>query len=109
MKPPFHKSGTVGFFNDRNEWQCTGAAMGRRDAVPDDAGTVRKLRLQRVRPVDHDYDKGGAYWGALEDRPLFCAWGESDTEQAITYVRAFDRKNAKAQILAKFPNAKFFN
>ena len=46
-----------------------GAPMGRRsNAIAE--GT--RVRLERVRFVDGDYDRGGAYWGgSVEAGPLF--------------------------------------
>ena len=58
--------GTTGFWNDKNEWFCTGSQMGRRDVLP--ASTHPKLRLERLRFVDGCYDRAGAYWGRMESR-----------------------------------------
>lgn len=79
-----------------------GAPMGRRsDPLK---GVVGKLRLQRVPFVDGDYDPGGAYWGGGPGTwPLFCAWGETETEQVEHYIRARDRDEAKAKLHALFP------
>lgn len=82
--------------------------MGRRDYIPSAAAPVCKMHLVRVRPVGGDYDKGGAYWGALRDRPLFCAWGDSETEQAVCYVRAASRDAARIAVRGKFRNARFY-
>lgn len=103
---PWTRNGTTGFINDSGERVCTGSKMGRRDCIPDDFNTVRKLRLARVPMVAQCYDAGGAYWGM--GAPLYCAWGDSDTEQAEVYFRARDRADAKRQALAAFPNATFY-
>lgn len=88
---------------------CLGAMMGRANEIPPDAHTIRKLRLVRVRPSDGgDYDQGGAYWGDIWSRPLYCAFGDSDTEQAVFWVRAPNREEAKRKILSQFPSARFF-
>lgn len=88
---------------------CTGAMMGRSSFIPGDKLTVRKLHLRRV-VLSGDYDQGGAYWGGGSGTlPLYCAWGDSATEQAECYYRAPNRRDARAQALADFPNAKFFN
>ena len=52
-------------------------------------------------------DKGGAYWGC--GKRLYCAWGESETEQCQLFMRADSRDAAKIAALLVFPNAKFFN
>ena len=63
-----------------------GAPMGRGQSVP----LLGKVRFRRVRFVDGDYDKGGAYWGG--GTPLFYAHGAEGT---YTYVRAADRDGAR--------------
>jgi len=103
---PYLRPGSTGFYNDRNEWQCTGSMMGRANVIPSDWPSVRKLHLRRVPLVDGCYDQGGAYWGGPDD--LFCAWGDSDMEQAVFYTRAKDRKEAKSRARMRFPNAKFY-
>lgn len=108
-KFPYTENGTRSFINDAGQRVCTGAMMGRCDSIPADAATVAKLHLRRVPFVSGDYDQGGAYWGGGRGTlPLFCAWGESATEQAVAYFRAIDRAHARAQALTHFPNAKFF-
>lgn len=82
--------------------------MGRADAIPPDAHTVRKMRLLRVIGHEGDYDKGGAYWGSLGLNPLYCAFGESETEQAVCYVRAKDRTQAKQLVRKSFQSAIFY-
>ena len=104
---PWQHSGTTGFINDAGERVCTGSMMGRSCKIPADVETVRKLHLQRVPFVDGCYDQGGAYWGSPAN--LYCAWGESDTEQAVLFLRANSRADAQRQALESFPNAKFFN
>ena len=103
---PWSRSGLNYFVNDAGVRVCTGARMGRRDNIPYDYATVRKLHLRRVRMVDGCYDSGGAYWGA--GAPLYCAWGESDTEQVEVFFRACSRDDAKEQARAAFPNATFY-
>ena len=52
-----------------------GAPMGRHsDPLESLKG---KVRLRRVRFVDGDYDKGGAYWGG--GMALWCAWNDEAT------------------------------
>jgi hypothetical protein len=99
--------GFTGFTDpDTGKWVCTGSMMGRRDWIPDDSITVRKLRLERV-PLYGDYDPAGAYWGSGKE-PLYVAYGESDTEQVRVFIRAKNRDEAKVQALYVFPNARFF-
>lgn len=104
---PWHANGLRYCAGPDGERICTGAAMGRRNAVPPDVSTVRKLHLRRVPLSDGGcYDKGGAYWG--QGAPLWCAFGESDTEQAVIYFRAATRDAAKITARQTFPNAKFY-
>lgn len=112
-KAPYEANGTTGFIGNNGKRVCTGSQMGRRDCVPSDFATVKKLRLVRV-PMSScgAYDKGGAYWGCTDFRanvfPLYCAWGESDTECVEAFFRATDRADAKRQANGAFPNAKFY-
>lgn len=109
MKAPFLENGSTGFTLPDGSWQCTGSQMGRRDAIPDDYATVRKLHLVRVPMVGGDYDPGGAYWGGgIGVSPLYCAYGESDTEQVHAFFRATSRADAKARAVSAFPNASFY-
>lgn len=95
MKAPYKENGIKSFINENGNRVCTGSMMGRRTIVPDDY-KGEKLNLRRVPFVDGDYDSGGAYWGAPEN--LWCAWGETETEQMQVFVRAKDRQDAKAQV-----------
>lgn len=104
---PWMRDGTTGFFNDKNERVCTGSQMGRTDTMHP-GNETEPLRLQRVPFTGTCYDRGGAYWGAPEN--LWCAWGDEigdDGEQVEVWVRANSRAQAKAEILARFPDAKF--
>jgi len=95
-------SGTTGFVNDAGKWICTGSQMGRRDELPDDRQTVRKLRLTRLSFVDGDYDRQGAYWGSPAN--VWCGWADG----VRLFVRADDRDAAKKFIQEKLPTAKFY-
>jgi len=66
-----------------------GSPMGRRDTI-----TSGRVHLVRVRMYDHDYDKGGAYWGGSPSLPLWCAYNDDGAQ----YLRAHTRANAKAQL-----------
>lgn len=89
-----------------------GAPMGRADtphaydefqAIPDHP---HKFSLQRVKMCSccGAYDTGGAYWGL--GPPLYYA--ENQTGTITRYFRANSRNEAKAEIRAEFPNAKFY-
>lgn len=82
-----------------------GASMGRPSCIGE-AGTVKKLHLERVRLDSGGYDLGGAYWGHGE--PLYVAWGDGLEEAQEFFIRASDRDGAKEQARALFPNATFY-
>lgn len=103
-------NGTRGFTREDGTWQCTGAAMGRRDAIPDSTAAP-KLHLEKLRWVDGDYDQGGAYWGrGCSGASIYRAEGEADgvDEQYDIYVRARTRAEAKQAIRLLIPKARFF-
>lgn len=106
-KKPFERNGVKYCDDGHGGRVCTGAQMGRRDAKPADFLTVRKMHLVRV-PMSACgcYDKGGAYWG--NGAPLWCAWGESDTEEAYCFGRAATRELAKIGVWRVFPLSKFY-
>ena len=85
-----------------------GSPMGRRNSIPDDINTAGKLYLERLKWVDGDYDKGGAYWGQNGCNHVYRASGESETEQVEIFVRAITRNEAKELVKEHFPQAKFF-
>lgn len=101
---PYTKNGSRFVYID-GEKTCVGSQMGRRIYIPDDFETVEKLHLRNVK-LNSGYDAGGAYWG--EGVPLFCAWGDSETERAEFYFRAKNRDSAKEIALKTFPNARFY-
>lgn len=102
MKTKFKlPSGTTGFYNEKNEWVCTGAQMGRRDVLP--TSTHPKLRLRKVPFIDGCYDRWGAYWGAPAN--LFCAW---DDEGTMLFRRGLHRQAVKSAIQAEYPHATFY-
>jgi hypothetical protein len=109
--------GTTGFFNDRNEWVCTGSKIGRRNVLPDDKQAKVKLHLQHLPFVDGCYDSWGAYWGAPAN--IYLAFTCSTMQgypggpwnafpQICVYVRAGNRQEAKQKVRAKLPNARFY-
>jgi hypothetical protein len=107
MKPPTLPRGTTGFFNDKNEWVCTGSQMGRRSWRGHDANESVKVYLRRERLVDGCYDSEGAYWGGPDN--LYRAnFDIGDTNEDI-FLRADSREDAKAQVRKQLPNARLFN
>ena len=101
-------SGATGFFNDKNEWQCTGSQMGRIDILPEFPNLKNRLRLERVHMVDSAYDFAGAYWGvSTKGQHLYCAWHTEETGVRI-FVWAYTRDEAKQLVLNKVPGAVFF-
>ena len=84
-----------------------GAPMGRRSNIPMDISTVGKLRLERLKWVDYDYDVGGAYWGGGLGNYIYWAYGETNTEQVDIFIRAKTRSEAKILIREKISYARF--
>lgn len=91
---------------------CTyGAPMGRTETRPTDRKAAIKTHLTRV-DLYQGYDKGGAYWG--NGQPLWCADGitynpeTGDDDSIEVYLRAPNREAAKRQLLAEWPNLKFY-
>lgn len=84
-----------------------GAPLGDRNYALSDS----PLYLQRINFVDGDYAPDGTYWGG-SGTPLWCAFNGDDEEYAAghgtrIYVRAKTREDAKAAVLADFPDATF--
>lgn len=101
-------SGATGFYNDQNQWVCTGSQMGRRNILPENRSEPCKLRLERLRFVDGDYDQWGAYWGNNGCNSVWCAWGDCEEIQAFVFVRAISRNEAKELVREKLPQVKFY-
>ena len=100
--------GVTGFFNESNQFQVTGSAMGRRSWRGHDSDTPVKCRLKRLKWVDGDYDEQGAYWGYTPGTFIYWAnFDIGDTNEDI-FVRAGSREDAKAQVRAQLPKATFF-
>lgn len=83
-----------------------GAPMGRvsRTLTPEDTSEPRKFSLRVVLLDRGGYDSGGAYWGLGE--PVY--WACSEDYEAEFFFRARDREAAKAEVLRRYPNARFF-
>ncbi len=75
-----------------------GAQMGR---MNQNQGAPEKLRLQQVKFIDGDYDRGGAYWGGCPSDPLWCAFSDKETKNdppIMIFVRAKSREEAKDKV-----------
>lgn len=88
-----------------------GAALGRATIAPrfpESQDFAGKVTLRRVYLNAGGYDRNGTYFGC--DRPLFWyAASDPDGETIIdAMLRADSRADAKAQILRKFPRARFY-
>jgi len=68
-----------------------GSPRGRRD-LGDLVEAEGQVEVFQVTPVDGDYDDGGAYWGDLKNRPLFCARDAGGAY--LHFARAKNRKDA---------------
>jgi hypothetical protein len=83
-----------------------GAPMGRMNRPIDN--DEQRFYLQRLKVVDGDYDQGGAYWGfGRGSQPVYRYMPENLEGEG--FVRAKNRKDAKAKILERYPRARFFN
>lgn len=104
--------GTTGFWNESNQWVCTGSQMGRASRIPSKLDGPLKFHLQRLEFVDGDYDKGGAYWGSPANVYIARSNDETDFGDSLqtveTFVRANSREEAKQKVLAQIPSAKFY-
>lgn len=93
--------------NDPRGWcgdPSRGAAMGRatiQDAPADFAG---KLYLRRSYLDNGGYDCNGTYFGI--GTPLY--WVASEDGEIDYVLRARSRNDAKAQVLATYPKARFY-
>lgn len=80
-----------------------GSPMGAMDRVGPGLAFDHRLYLQRVRFVDGDYSADGTYWGGgVGNDNLWCAFTACGKTVRV-FVRAYDRKTAKADVLAKHP------
>jgi hypothetical protein len=88
-----------------------GAQMGRMNRLPANTNANIKLHLERMSMVDGDYDSFGVYWGKVEGKDMYVAWRDLNhtVNQAVrVYVKTATRQEAKEEILAILPNAKFY-
>jgi hypothetical protein len=90
--------------------------MGRPNRLPSDILAPIKLRMERLKWVDGDYDAGGSYWGGGSGDFIYCAWcvphnkiSGNPSPLVQVFVRAKSRKDAKALVRDSIPFATFFN
>lgn len=89
-----------------NASSASGAAMGRRNLIPDDRQNADPLlHLTKVRMSD-GYDSGGAYWGLPHN--LYCAEGEHGDYTVRLFVRAANHESAKQEVQKTLPAARFY-
>lgn len=89
-----------------NAASAYGAEMGRRNRITDRDFPV-VFEIQHLEWVDGGYDQGGAYWGRTKGDYIYRAEGESADAVEEMFVRAHSASEAKAAVLAEFPNASF--
>ena len=75
---------------------------------PTDARRRCAHPVQRVRLNRGGYDDGGASWGAGAPLYRYAAAEARNGECPEGFLRAADRAAAKAQILARYPAARFY-
>lgn len=87
-----------------------GAAMGRANQLPADHSSPIKLRMERLKFVDGDYDRWGAYWGHTHGTAIYCAWGQWGIpfQDIRVFVRASNRLAAKSAVTHLLPRATFY-
>lgn len=86
-----------------------GAPQGRADWLPADRTALVKLYLERMRLVDYDYDRGGAYWGgSAEAGDMYVAHQDVGDTTVRIFMRGKSREDAKANIRKVLPAATFY-
>jgi len=102
-------------------YSARGANMGRRDVHAVDKTAKIKFHVAYMPFTDGVYDQGGAYWGSpanlwravsTVEVPCVSNWdGTPFTHRVEMYFRIggpFRPERVKTQVLAHYPNAKFF-
>lgn len=93
---------------------CTGSQMWRRNVLPpEDHRDGLKVRLERLKWVDVDYDAWGCYWGGGPSRQgnhIYCAHNQNTKANSplLVFVRATTRNEAKSKVRESLPNARFY-
>lgn len=101
MRPSYSTNDPKGWMGDPRR----GAALGR----PTIAGSrdyTGKLYLSAIQWRDYDYDVNGTYFGFTRGTNIF--WCASPDGTIDRMYRATSREDAKRQVLADYPNARFF-
>ena len=77
-----------------------GAPMGRQSAnIGISFDTDTKAGLAVAGPA-HEYDAGGAYWGASRhEGPVWAVWRKGRSQEGVIYIRAHSRDHAKSLAL----------
>ena len=81
-----------------------GAPMGRYTGVDYIEVNAGPLYLRHIPLDSGGYDKGGAYWGHYQR-----LYYVEDQDGNSHFFRAYNRADAKATIVDKWPGAKFYN
>lgn len=81
-----------------------GAPMGRQSWNDNGKPFQGRFYLRHIRLNQGGYDSGGAYWGTGQRLYGFAAADDS----VNGFIRAYDREDAKTQVLYKHPGANFF-
>lgn len=82
-----------------------GAVLGRPSIHKKDHLRPVKMTLRHIRLNNGGYDGMGCYFGI--GQPLY--WCASDDGSVDYMLRASNRNAAKCIVLAKYPNARFYN
>ena len=89
-----------------------GADMGRPNRLPSNILAPIKLRMERLKWVDQDYDAGGAYFGGGNGDYIYCAWCVPETSHPLPLVQIFvrvkNRRDARVAVRDILPHATFF-
>lgn len=90
----------------RSAASAYGAPMGRRSDQGDPVWS-HEFVLELLPMVDGDYDVGGAYWGSGNHDIgwMYRAHANGEEEILDLFLRAKSWEEAKAKILADYPNA----
>lgn len=78
--------------------------MGRKNILPVDRYSCKKLHLLRLRWVDGDYDEGRAYWGNPGGSWIY--WATDGNFEM--FVRASSRADGKTLVRKLLPSAQFY-
>jgi len=98
--------------NDPRGWggdPRRGAALGRSSIRANEPSTFSgKVTLRRVYIDSGGYDPNGTYFGFGAPLYWYAAEDEDGTIIVDDMLRAHSREDAKEQVRAKYPNARFY-